>query len=400
MGQKKGRKARSQPPRKTSSFSAEARKSDLSRIASTPVDSLVSPQATVVEVLQADVLIVIATTREAKYVLADLPKSDEEESEWLDSYTNGTFRKFDVVVGDNGTTRSLKVLLLKLCGAGEVNACAATMSTLSRFQVAPLLAVNIGISGALSSAIHLGDVIVAKLVKRYFENTRVQDQKATVPLSSDPGATGAHTGSQPAHVTPLAGCFYKRRITDDVRLTEHLWRMIESPEASPDQGKWQEEWRQRADQIARDELGEDYHKVATAYERGIAKPNIRVEPIGSGPMLIDSQIFREWLTNMDGSLDAVDMESGGFGIGVALTEISRRPHNVLIVRGISDLANGTKKQTDGAELHPPVNPQSPISFKLPPERIRQIAMRRALALVLILLKGECGAALIRRRPHG
>jgi hypothetical protein len=77
-------------------------------------------------------------------------------------------------------------------------------------------------------------------------------------------------------------------------------------------------------------------------------PTISHGPICTSPFLVDDQLFAEWLgQSRNRNILATDMESSA--VIEAAHEIGIRNGRVLVIRGISDPADGKKKDIDGVE---------------------------------------------------
>lgn len=175
---------------------------------------------------------------------------------------------------------------LGLVGVGNQSAAALTERAIAEFSPAALLFV--GVAGALWDHVALGDVVVANRVYAYHGATSQEDGLKARPRSWEM----AHEAEQLAH-----------RLVRDGGWTRAL-----PPDAT----------------------------VPMAY----------IGPIAAGEVVQDSAVSEQarWIRDVYNDALAVEME----GAGVAQAGHVNRSLPVVVVRGISDRANGSKATTDGA----------------------------------------------------
>ena len=175
-------------------------------------------------------------------------------------------------------------VIIAQAGIGNNRAASITERAISLFQ--PRAVLFVGVAGALHDDLELGDVVVATKVYAY--NSCKHDTE------------GEHS----------------------------------RPEA------WQAP--HEIDQLARRVVRVNTWPAVLA--EGVAAPRVHFKPIASGDAVLDSrssQLSREIQRNFNDAV-AIDMESAG-----AATAGQLNPHTpVLMIRGVSDHADGNKAQAD------------------------------------------------------
>jgi nucleoside phosphorylase len=168
---------------------------------------------------------------------------------------------------------------------------------------APLL-VLVGIAGALSRELRLGDVVVADQVDDYMDRGKLTSEGLE-----------------------LAGAVWQAP-----------WRLVELVKRLKYSHRTRfEEWQS---QVA-SEL--DLRQLNLGENDIRDKPSVYASPIASSPFVIGESGFSQWLTKRNRKLVAVEMEAGG----VARVAHNReRPIEFLVVRGISDFADKRKDELD------------------------------------------------------
>ena len=177
---------------------------------------------------------------------------------------------------------------------------------------AELLAV-VGIAGATSSDVRLGDVVAANLVDLYRNGAKA------VPA----GEAGFSL--------QLAGSSYRV----PWHVVQALRDFKERPELKDAWLGWQERAAQR-----RAALGLDH---AEALRLTRAQPDLLVGHIASGTDVAASQAFVDWLKQRDRSYLAIEMESGGVSAS-AHRRVQEIP--LVVLRGVSDFADERKADLD------------------------------------------------------
>lgn len=179
---------------------------------------------------------------------------------------------------------------LGLVGAG--NQSAAVLAERAIAEFAPVALFFVGVAGALWDHVMLGDVVVASRVYAY------------------QGATSQDDG---------------------LKARPRSWEMSHEAE-------------QLAHRLAR---GDEWTRFLPP---GAAVPVVRFGSIAAGEVVQDSAISHHalWIRDIFNDALAIEME----GAGVAQAGHFNRSLPVVVVRGISDRANGTKATTDGAGWQP------------------------------------------------
>lgn len=175
---------------------------------------------------------------------------------------------------------------LGLTGVGNQSAAALAERAIAEFS--PVAVFFVGVAGALWDHIMLGDVVVANRVYAYHGATSQDDGLKARPRAWEM----AHEAEQLAH------------------------RLVRG-------GGW-----------------------TRSLPPGGAVPVARIGPIAAGEVVQDSAISDQarWIRDVYNDAIAVEMEAAG----VAQAGHVNRSLPVVVVRGISDRANGTKATTDGA----------------------------------------------------
>jgi adenosylhomocysteine nucleosidase len=177
---------------------------------------------------------------------------------------------------------------LALAGKGNHPAAVLTERAIAEFSPAALLFV--GVAGALRPSVDLGDVVVATHVYAYHGGT-----------SRDDGMKARPRGWEIAHGPD--------------QLARHVAR--------------NDRWRRRLPDGA--------------------DPKVRFGAIAAGEVVQDSTLsgHAEWLRQHYNDALAIEMEAAGVAQAGHLNALP-----VVVVRGISDRADGTKLATDGARWQP------------------------------------------------
>lgn len=181
-------------------------------------------------------------------------------------------------------------VVLALVGKG--NHPAAVLAERAIAEFAPVAVIFAGVAGALWPAIALGDVVVATHVYAYHGGT-----------SED----------------------------DGLKARPRVWEIAHGP-----------------DQIAR------YLARSGSWARhlpaGTAPPRVRFGPIAAGEVVQDSVVsdHARWVRAHYNDALAIEMEAAG----VAQAAHLNNALPVIVVRGISDRADGTKTSTDGENWQP------------------------------------------------
>jgi nucleoside phosphorylase len=304
-----------------------------------------------------DIVVLIATTDEFDYIRDLVPNLAEKDSDVYRETGHCEYRF--VHKAPNGDEYSLQVIVLG--GQGELLASSVMMNTLYHRTTKPLLVASLGISMTLSEDVKLGDVVFASSIDRYLERARVEDvivQKGVEPTDYELLFSGEAQ-------LPLA---------EEVGYLKHFIHKEEHRKAY-------EKWQGECSLDARTFMGDAAFSSACR-EKMRREPKQDVGFILSGPLMVDSKVFKAMLTKSIGrTAKALDMESGGIGTCTKWIKIQQRPKLSLIIRGASDLGDGTKKRDDKGEPDPSAGSNDP---KVPGTSYRRAAMRNAYRALLML----------------
>lgn len=229
------------------------------------------------------------------------------------------YRCVTTFVGDMGTTRT-GVLAEKL---------------LSTWQ--PATVAMLGIAGGVHADIRLGDVAIATQVDNYLEGVKAVDGLSSVPFL---------------------------RSSDSFKASAELSNRVRNFEFSnaAAYSAWQQQTRSRAAALppkALELLGSGLMRESAETREG---------HIASGPVVVASQAFANWIKEGDRACLAVEMEAAGMMIAAHLD-----PGKVetLVLRGISDLADERKPMLD----------------QIGGGAFRELAMRNAVSFLWKLMEG-------------
>ena len=219
--------------------------------------------------------------------------------------------------------KNLKLITVLLDDQGHESASIATTKAL--FLYSPKLVVSVGISGRISDDCHLGDVVLANLSDNALYRAKARQ---------DGNDTGGKEWSSEALSRPLYRELQKIR-------PEYALPTLKESELS----------QLRESRL----IG--------------AKVTVHHGPVISSQMLVDDPNWSDWVKKCrNRNILAADMESAA--VLQAAHSNGVRDGNVLVVRGISDAANGKKKQTDSIGRG----------------EIRRVAMNNATLLIKVALE--------------
>lgn len=174
---------------------------------------------------------------------------------------------------------------------------------LSNFE--PKNIVNIGIAAGADSDLKLGDVVVAKVVDSYMENTKAISK-------DDESSLFLHAGEQ-------------------FRLTKSVLNHIENLRYSFSNLyiKWEKQCQTRCFQNSSESKEEE------------CKPKVMFGPIASGSIVSASKTFTSWIIEKNRKFLAIEMESGGLR-----QACERGDTDILVIKAISDMGDENKKALD------------------------------------------------------
>lgn len=175
----------------------------------------------------------------------------------------------------------------------------------------PALIAMLGIAGGIHGDVRLGDVVVATQVNNYVEGAKAIQAGSTVDF-------------QPAG--------------DSFKSTSELVDHIRNFEFSSPHifSAWQKQTTMQFGSLAG--AGSELLQKALLRERS----EVREGHIASGPLVVTSTAFADWIRSGDRTCLAVEMEAGGLMVAAHPTN-----SRTLILRGISDLADERKGTLDG-----------------------------------------------------
>ena len=239
-----------------------------------------------------DIAIVIALEEESKLLLKAFSGTKTNDR------ALGVYTISDIAFSDDSPLSVFKIALILINDQGPEQASNATTQFLANFTTDMLI--STGISGRLSDDCALGDVIIAKSSDNYSYRMRI-------------GKSGAHSAGRLKETSNIAEIINRIPLDDYLQgLEPAISQQLKSP----------------------------------LLERGILRkyPKLHYGDITSGPYLIDNEEFQCFLKSKNRLLLAVDMESNAVLEAAANANFQG---TTFVVRGVSDLADGSKKTQDG-----------------------------------------------------
>lgn len=250
-----------------------------------------------------DIAIIIALKEEFTVLKGMLPLAPSKDikgcGNWYEWYFNSLF----------GHER--KALVTFIGNMGPAHAIKFTTKFLAHYS--PSIVINLGLSGAISNDVKLGDVVVASLTDLY----------------DDVGAIVDHNGIPTLKTSglPIRTPYFTSR-------AEHF--EFEHKEAH---ARWIDACgRFRENTVA---------QFATRIPSGLLGSTVKLRAghIACGNVLVKSTEWKNALSDRDRKYLAVDMESAGVAFALEPDEdLNRTP--ILILRGISDSADSRKAELD------------------------------------------------------
>jgi nucleoside phosphorylase len=223
-------------------------------------------------------------------------------------------------------------------GMGGIKAALTTDRLVSRFS--PATVINLGIAGSMSEEVVVGDVIVAEQADEYMYESKAIDiengEGFTFKLSGDPYK------STPACVG-------------------HAKNLEFAHEGAIN------EWCGDAEQCLKGLMGEKERFGLLHKEILRPRPKVETGHIASSTIVGASEVFSKWLKDRDRKYLAIEMEAAG-----VLSATHGGPVETAIIRGISDFADGRKKEMDA----------------IGGGALRKYAMRNALNILWTMMKLE------------
>lgn len=232
--------------------------------------------------------------------------------------------------GPHTTTSCVAVLM---GGMGPTLSATVSAELIRRYR--PGLIVNVGIAGGLSNDVRLGDVVVADEISEYLANAKAIEKGKGFELKRG----GANYRADHPLIT----------LTKNLRFA-HRARFK----------AWRENCRGRRQSL----IGADKAEELQSDGQLSAESQCRVGPLASGSVVAGSPSFVDWIKGGNRKFLAVEMEAAG--MVAAAFEAGVR---TLVLRGISDLADGDKSKLD----------------KIGDGALRKLAMGNALDLLWELM---------------
>jgi nucleoside phosphorylase len=192
-----------------------------------------------------------------------------------------------------------------------------TQSFIQRWQ--PRTIVMLGIAATLSKDVHIGDIIVAKQIDAYLDNSKA------VP--------GAYPNSY--MFLPSRQVY---RCSNDLLNATINFKFVHE-ELFQD---WQQCCQIELEQLLSNELRESF------IQRKLLRAQVRAIPgdIASGPTVGAAQTFKDWLKTLNRKYAALEMEAAGFMEAVNENAGGER---TLVLRAISDSGDEHKQALDEVE---------------------------------------------------
>lgn len=194
----------------------------------------------------------------------------------------------------------LRGLALVLFDLGLTGSAVAATRLLDRFEFGVLAAV--GIAGALDPGLRLGDVVIASSVDEYLVAAR---------------ATNAGSGHDSFEVGSASWVASRDLVT-----YAHNFRYL-------DDGF--EAWQRRS-----------ARRLPAASDLARSEPDYLIAPLADGDAIGAGEAFAQWLRQHNRFPGALEMEAGGAARMVSPSKQT----DILVVRGISDLADERKRDLD------------------------------------------------------
>jgi len=199
-------------------------------------------------------------------------------------------------------------LIFVLIGKGQERAAAGTALALRDHK--PQLVVNVGIAGAMSTDLTLGDVVIGDQIVSYLANSKA------VP--------DGHGG--------FVWQFGGDSLRSDELLVHRAGQLdLEDPVAMR---SYRTELKTLIDEALLDAVG------------GELRLRVAVGAIACGPTVGAADAFKSWLLENKRDYAALDMESSGAGIATDMGGTMERIR-YLALRGISDFADEAKNKLEG-----------------------------------------------------
>lgn len=202
--------------------------------------------------------------------------------------------------------RGIAVILF---GVGLASSAVAATRLLSSYDIRVLALV--GVAGALSPKLRLGDVVIASSVDEYLHGAKAR-----------PDATGHGVEFE------LGGVAWQA--TPEIVSFANNFRYLVDP------GTGFSSWRERAKSRWHPGLAAAIPELADDY------PDYLVGAVATGEIVSAAESFARWLRRTNPFRAAIEMEAGGAARAIYQ---DHRAH-LIVVRGISDFADERKRDMD------------------------------------------------------
>ncbi len=247
-----------------------------------------------------DVCLIIPTRDEFDYA-RDILRFGDPRSD------GGGYYHYPFAVGAS----SLSGVAVVLFEMGQASSAVAATSVLARYDVRALALV--GIAGALSPKLRLGDVVIASSIEEYLYGARATPAESGDGVEFDLG--GVSWQAKPEIVSYINNFRYLH-----------------------DAGGGFSSWRERTKHNRDPVLAAGVPALAGDY------PDYLVGPVATGDIVSAAASFSRWLRQTNRFRAAIEMEAGGAARAIYH---DNRAH-LMVIRGISDFSDERKGELDDA----------------------------------------------------
>jgi len=250
-----------------------------------------------------DIGIVIALEEEFQQILPNVEITSEFDPE-KEEY----FHRFTVGLG----SRAYNCVAVLIGGMGPEKAALSSERLISRY--CPSTLVNIGIAGTVSKSVNVCDVVVGSQIDGYHQDGKVSTNEA--------GERTFHTSGEVLQTSKL---YQKHALNFGLAHKKEM-----------------EEWKSSSNARAEEILTPPDQAFLAQNGITVERPSLHVGHVASGPLVVSSAEFSNWLLNRDRKYLAVEMEA----YGVMQSAFDTVESN-LVIRGISDFCDDRKSLLDG-----------------------------------------------------
>ncbi len=258
----------------------------------------------------ANVLIFVALAEEYDQLLAELPA--------IGDHSDGVH----VISEHQSGVSGYRIFSILATEMGDAAAHEAVQCAIER--LAPNLIICVGIAGALSTDLKIGDVAVSNEIIDISQNVKIHE-RAVVPKRHVKGRAKRNPVQRLEQVIELS----PRVLPVSLQLSASFRFVRSHPSLKIEHAKWVE----RAAELRLELLGADAQGLGNELQ---IEPSVEVGPIVSGPV-VASGAFRKTLKAIDRKVLAVETESSGVFRAAKRLEIP-----CVTIRGISDHADINK----------------------------------------------------------